>query len=103
MTKRTSEQWVKAYASSHKNPVNKALHLLGIPMIALSVLLFFLSLEWGHLFWVALTLFSGGWVLQFVGHAFEGKQPGFFNDWRFLFVGLRWWFSNIGELARKLV
>lgn len=33
----------------------------------------------------------GGWVFQFIGHAAEGKPPEFFRDWRFLFVGLRWW------------
>jgi hypothetical protein len=32
---------------------------------------------------------------QFVGHAFEGKPPEFFRDWRFLFVGLRWWVAKM--------
>ena len=36
-----------------------------------------------------------GWALQFVGHAFEGKPPEFFKDWRFLFVGFRWWLLKI--------
>jgi hypothetical protein len=31
----------------------------------------------------------------FVGHAFEGKPPEFFRDWRFLFVGLRWWAAKV--------
>ena len=48
-----------------------------------------------------LFVFSGvlglvvGWLLQFVGHYFEGKPPEFFKDWRFLFVGLRWWYKKI--------
>jgi hypothetical protein len=29
------------------------------------------------------------------GHAFEGKPPEFLHDWRFLFVGLRWWVAKI--------
>ena len=33
--------------------------------------------------------------LQFLGHAVEGKPPEFLKDWRFLFVGLRWWFAKI--------
>jgi uncharacterized membrane protein YGL010W len=41
------------------------------------------------------AMFLTGWVLQFVGHAFEGKPPEFFKDWRFLFVGLRWWFAKM--------
>ena len=40
-------------------------------------------------------LFVLGWIFQFVGHAFEGKPPEFFKDWRFLFVGLRWWFAKV--------
>jgi hypothetical protein len=29
--------------------------------------------------------------LQLIGHAYEGKPPEFVKDWRFLFVGVRWW------------
>ncbi len=29
------------------------------------------------------------------GHAFEGKPPEFMHDWRFLFVGLRWWLAKM--------
>jgi uncharacterized membrane protein YGL010W len=39
---------------------------------------------------IATALFVVGWIFQFVGHAFEGKPPEYFKDWRFLFVGLRW-------------
>jgi hypothetical protein len=34
-------------------------------------------------------------VLQFIGHFVEGKPPEFFKDWRFLFVGLRWWLAKL--------
>jgi hypothetical protein len=29
------------------------------------------------------------------GHGFEGKPPEFLKDWRFLFVGLRWWVAKL--------
>jgi uncharacterized membrane protein YGL010W len=45
------------------------------------------------------ALFILGWIFQFVGHAFEGKPPEFFKDWRFLFVGLRWWFAKMAGKA----
>jgi uncharacterized membrane protein YGL010W len=46
--------------------------------------------------WVcAAVLFAIGWILQFIGHAFEHKAPEFFHDWRFLFVGVRWWWAKI--------
>jgi uncharacterized membrane protein YGL010W len=44
---------------------------------------------------VALSLFVTGWVLQFVGRYFEEKPPEFLKDYRFLFVGLRWWLRKI--------
>jgi hypothetical protein len=27
--------------------------------------------------------------------AFERKMPEFFRDWRFLFVGFRWWMNKV--------
>ena len=92
---KTSEEWVAEYAESHQHPVNKLTHTIGIPMIAVSILLiplcFFIEKFWI----IPLALFVIGWIFQFVGHYFEGKPPEFFKDWRFLFVGLRWWIKKI--------
>jgi len=92
---RTSEQWIAQYASSHQHPVNRACHTLGIPIILVSLVLFLGSIAYHPLWKTALGLFLFGWVLQFVGHAFEGKEPEFFHDWRFLFVGVRWWVAKL--------
>ena len=92
---RTSQQWIAQYASSHQHPVNRACHTLGIPIILVSLVLFLGSIAYRPLWKTALGLFLFGWVLQFVGHAFEGKEPEFFHDWRFLFVGVRWWVAKI--------
>ena len=92
---RTSEQWVAQYATSHQHPVNRACHTLGIPLILLSVGIFIASIFVHRLWPYALALFVLGWIFQFVGHAFEGKEPEFFHDWRFLFVGVRWWWAKI--------
>ena len=40
MTRRTSEEWIAQYATSHTHPVNRMLHTFGIPMIAISIPLF---------------------------------------------------------------
>ena len=40
--------------------------------------------------WTALGLFAGGWALQFVGHAFEGKRPAFTKNATHLLVGPLW-------------
>jgi len=92
---KTSEEWVEEYAESHQHPVNKWTHTIGIPMIAISILLIPVSFFVAGFWQIALGLFIFGWILQFVGHYFEGKPPEFFKDWRFLFVGLRWWFKKI--------
>jgi uncharacterized membrane protein YGL010W len=64
-------------------------------MIAVSIPLLLAALAVPRLWGFALALFVIGWALQFVGHAVEGKRPEFFNDWRFLFVGLRWWVAKM--------
>ncbi|HWR16699.1 MAG TPA: DUF962 domain-containing protein [Terriglobales bacterium] len=92
---KTSEQWIAQYASSHQHPVNRMCHTFGIPTIVVSLLLG-VGGFWHRPLWKwALALFVVGWVLQFIGHAFERKLPEFFHDWRFLFVGLRWWAAKI--------
>lgn len=93
---RTSEEWVAQYATSHQHPINRTCHTFGIPMIVVSLLL--VPVWWAmgaQDYWIPAGLFLVGWVLQFIGHAFEGKPPEFFRDWRFLFVGLRWWFAKV--------
>ena len=92
---RPMSEWISRYAESHQHPVNRVCHTIGIPMIALSVPLFLVALFVDGFWPVPLTLFVVGWAFQFVGHAFEGKPPEFFRDWRFLFVGLRWWFAKL--------
>jgi uncharacterized membrane protein YGL010W len=96
---RSWQDWITEYAQSHQNPVNRLLHTLGIPMIAISIPLFSVALFVPG-FWVwPVALFVVGWVFQFIGHVFEGKSPEFFKDWRFLFVGLRWWFAKMAGKA----
>ena len=92
---RSNEQWIAQYASSHQHPLNRACHTLGIPTILLSFVILLSSIFVHGLWPYALALFVMGWMLQFVGHAFEGKPPEFFSDWRFLFVGVRWWWAKI--------
>jgi uncharacterized membrane protein YGL010W len=92
---RSNEQWIAQYGSSHQHPVNRVCHTLGIPTILLSVPLFIAGVFYHRLWLYALALFLAGWIFQFIGHALEGKPPEFFHDWRFLFVGVRWWWAKI--------
>lgn len=98
-------QWIEEYGHSHQHPINRLCHTFGIPMIAISVLLALVlgaATLWSGAsdlvvasWWLTGSLFVVGWGLQFAGHAIEGKPPEFFRDWRFLFVGLRWWFAKV--------
>lgn len=89
------DEWIGQYAQSHQNAVNRFCHTIGIPLIAVSIVLFIASPFVRNLWQVALLLFVVGWIFQFVGHWFEGKPSEFLRDWRFLFVGLRWWAAKI--------
>jgi uncharacterized membrane protein YGL010W len=97
---RPMADWVHQYEESHQHPVNRLMHTFGIPMIAVSIALAAIGLLAAPVVVpYAVGLFVVGWVLQFVGHAFEGKPPEFFKDWRFLFVGLRWWLAKMSGRA----
>ena len=92
---RSWDDWIEEYQKAHTHPVNTVTHSIGIPMIAVSILLVPLSFFIRGLWMIAVALFVVGWILQFVGHYFEGKPPEFFKDYRFLFVGVRWWLKKI--------
>ncbi|WP_200821216.1 Mpo1-like protein [Oceanicoccus sp. KOV_DT_Chl] len=51
--------------------------------------------------WVlCITIFTIAWILQFVGHAYEGKKPSFFEDIQFLLIGPLWILSFIYQKLR---
>jgi uncharacterized membrane protein YGL010W len=39
---------------------------------------------------IAIGLFVAGWILQFVGHAYEGKKPAFLTNLVHLLIGPLW-------------
>ncbi len=92
---RSWDDWIASYATSHQHPVNRFCHTVGIPLIVLSLPLAGVALFVSGFWPVPLAMFATGWILQFIGHAYEGKPPEFFHDWRFLFVGLRWWIAKM--------
>lgn len=89
--------FLENYKRDHTHPVNRALHTIGIPTIVISILMAIVIgiwYEWQY--WeVALGLFIGGWILQFIGHFFEGKAPSFFRNPIYLLVGPIWWLLKV--------
>lgn len=79
-----SESFVENYKAKHQHRLNKLSHSIGIPLIVISLPLFFFSWRW------ALGLFVVGWSFQFLGHAIEGNQPAFFRNPLYLLVGPLW-------------
>ena len=96
---RSWDEWIARYATSHQHPVNRFCHTVGIPLIALSLPLFLVALVVRGFWPVPTAMFVIGWLLQFAGHAVEGQPPEFLHDWRFLFVGLRWWVAKLRRRA----
>jgi uncharacterized membrane protein YGL010W len=76
--------FMEDYKAKHKHPLNRLTHNIGIPMIVVSLPLFFFNWRW------ALALFIVGWIFQFIGHAIEGNQPAFFRHPVYLLIGPLW-------------
>ena len=87
------KSFVENYRDIHTHPVNRVLHTFGIPMIVVSLVVVFF--DWR----IGAFLFITGWILQFVGHVFEGKLPAFFKNPVYLLVGPFWWLKKM--LARE--
>ena len=79
-----SGSFVDSYKSRHRHRLNRLSHSIGIPLIAVSLPLFFFNWRW------ALAFFGAGWVFQVIGHVIEGNQPAFFANPLYLLVG-PWW------------
>jgi uncharacterized membrane protein YGL010W len=92
---RSYGEWLAQYELSHQHPMNRRCHTVGIPLIVASLVLVIPAIWSSPVRWVAGALFVVGWALQFIGHAYERKPPEFFKDWRFLFVGVRWWLWKV--------
>ena len=88
------QHWVAEYQKSHQNPINQYCHMIGIPLIAVSIVMLLATVVFHSIWPLAVGLFVLGWALQFIGHIVERKPPEFLQDWRFLFVGLRWWYQK---------
>jgi|SRR5215813_13199847 len=79
-----SSSLVENYKAKHRHRLNRLSHAIGIPLIIISLPLFFFKWRW------ALAIFIVGWIFQFAGHLIEGNQPAFFQNPAYLLVG-PWW------------
>src|SRR5260221_11609192 len=72
------------YDGAHNHPVNRALHLIAIPVGFSSVVV-----VWFH--WIiALLLIPTAFALAWLGHLIEGNKPAFLTNPAHVFVAPLW-------------
>jgi uncharacterized membrane protein YGL010W len=92
---RLNREWsemLRTYKEQHSDPRNQACHRIGVPMITASIPLAATIVGLP----LAAGLFTVGWGFQFLGHHYQGNDPAFFSDPRFLLVGVVWWLEKSG-------
>jgi hypothetical protein len=99
------QRWQKAlefYDSTHKDPVNRKLHIIGIPMIVGGAAGLLLFSPYRPLWFVSASSFSFGWLLNFIGHGFfEKNAPAFADDPLSFLAGPIWDMQQVfGKGAR---
>ncbi|MDR3633686.1 MAG: DUF962 domain-containing protein [Isosphaeraceae bacterium] len=69
---------VTNWLERHRDPISFVLHMIGIPPTIVGVLMIpvYVYMMSFQLFLLALALFVGGYLLQFLGHAVDGNDPG---------------------------
>jgi uncharacterized membrane protein YGL010W len=73
---------------------------LGIAMIAVSVLFYFVGAALG--LWINVALFVLGWIFQFIGHkVYEHKNPAFFRNFVHLLIGPLWILNDIMPVVKS--
>lgn len=61
--------------------------------------LLYRTLGRADLAWLAIGVFVGAWIGQFVGHMIEGRRPSFFTDLAYLLIGPAW---LTGKVMRRI-
>lgn len=102
MTERTQSTAADTYAASHQHPANRALHAVGIPVIACCGIAAFLGPGLiGASRRVSLAGVVAGAALLFVGHAIEGNRPAIFTRRRAVLDAIRWWGREATRICQK--
>jgi hypothetical protein len=88
-----SQRWQRAidfYEATHEHPLNRKLHIAGIPVILGGTVGLLLFRPYRPAWFVAAGAFTTGWVMNFIGHAIEKKAPAFADDPLSFVAGPAW-------------
>lgn len=93
--------WSEAYyEQTHQDPTNRVLHVIGIPMIIGGTVGLAAFKPYRPLWFASAGAFTGGWALNFVGHAvFEKRAPAFADDPLGFLAGPVW---DAKQLVKKV-
>ena len=83
------------YDHQHTHPVNRALHIIAIPLGFSSVVV-----VWWHPV-IGVLLIPAALALATLGHIIEGNQPAFLKNPMHIFVAPVWLFRFITSKARR--
>lgn len=104
-----AERWQQAiefYEATHRDPRNRALHMVGIPVIIGGATGLLVWPRFSPPWWVSAGAYSVGWGLNLAGHAFFEKNPPAFADDPLSFVaGPAWdllqWRAHLQSLLQR--
>ena len=98
-------RWAAAtsfYEQTHQDPTNRALHIVGIPLIVGGAVGLLAAPRYSPPWFAAAGAFVGGWALNLVGHAqFERNQPAFGDDPLSFVAGPVWDVQQLAKVVRK--
>jgi hypothetical protein len=96
-------RWAEAvsfYEATHRDPTNRILHVVGIPLILGGVLGLLVAPSYSPPWWVAAGAFGTGWALNIVGHSvFEKNRPAFADDPLSFLAGPVWDLRQVRTLV----
>mgnify|MGYP000093119250 CR=1 FL=1 len=70
--------WIRRWLDRHQHPASRALHAVGIPILAAGLVLGawqLAYLQWS-LWWRPAAMIAGSYVMQWIGHRIEGNDMG---------------------------
>ena len=93
------ERWrwsIEYYEATHKDPTNRKLHVVGIPIIVGGVTGLLVWPSYSPPWFLSAGAFTFGWALNIVGHvAFEKNAPAFADDPLGFIAGPAWDLMNL--------
>ena len=92
------------YASSHQHPLNRALHAVGIPIIAGCAVAAIVGPNMTRLpRRTALVGVAVGSALLVVGHAIEGNRPAILRSRSAALDAVQWWAGGAARIVTRML